>query len=50
MLINAGIIRIVYEGEYPDQLAIQMLSDANIKTEQYSCDVPRGQASARPGD
>jgi dCMP deaminase len=41
MLINAGIIRIVYEGEYPDELAVQMLSDANIKTEQYSCDVSR---------
>lgn len=46
MLINAGIIRVVYEGEYPDELAIQMLSAANIKTEQYSCDVPRGQAPA----
>ena len=50
MLINAGIIGVVYEGEYPDELAIQMLSDANIKAEKYSCDVPRGQASVRPGD
>ncbi len=50
MLINAGIIRIVYEGDYPDELAIEMLSAANIKVEQYSCDVSRGEAPARPGD
>jgi dCMP deaminase len=50
MLINAGICRVVYEGEYPDELAIQMLAAANIKTEQYSCDNSRGRAAARPDD
>jgi len=30
MLINAGVNRVVYEGDYPDQLAIEMLEYANI--------------------
>lgn len=31
MCINAGIVKIVYKGPYPDQLALQMLSEANIQ-------------------
>ena len=34
MIINAGIKRIVFEGAYPDQLAQQMLSEAEIELEQ----------------
>ena len=30
MLINAGIVRIVYEGEYPDQLARELLAEAGV--------------------
>ena len=30
MLINAGIRRIVYEGNYPDELALQLLTEAGI--------------------
>lgn len=30
MLINAGIKRIVYEGEYPDELAKEFLEEAEI--------------------
>ncbi|MCG0275757.1 MAG: dCMP deaminase family protein [Thermosediminibacteraceae bacterium] len=35
MLINAGVRKIVYEGEYPDDLAMEMLSEAGIEIVQY---------------
>lgn len=31
MIINSGIKRIVYRGEYPDELAMQLLNEANIE-------------------
>ena len=31
MIINAGIRRIVFKGYYPDELAIQMLTESNIE-------------------
>ncbi len=30
MLINAGVNRVVYEGDYPDQLSVDMLRHANV--------------------
>lgn len=30
MLINAGVKRIVYEEEYPDELALRLLKEANV--------------------
>lgn len=35
MLINAGIKKIVYEGEYPDELAMELLSEAGIEVVKY---------------
>jgi len=40
MLINAGIVRVVAEGEYPDELAKQMLAEAGIEVDIVS--VPTG--------
>lgn len=34
MLINAGIVRIVYKGEYPDELSKAILEEADIKIEK----------------
>jgi dCMP deaminase len=31
MLINAGVIEIVFSGEYPDELAKKMLDESKIK-------------------
>lgn len=31
MLINAGIVRIVHKGEYPDEMARQMLAEAGVE-------------------
>lgn len=35
MLINANVTRIVYEGDYPDPLARQMLEEAGITLDRY---------------
>ena len=34
MMINAGIMRLIYEGDYPDKLARQMLKESGIKVER----------------
>lgn len=31
MIINAGIIRVVYKGDYPDEMSKEMLEEANIE-------------------
>jgi len=38
MLINAGVKEIIFEDEYPDELAMQMLKEAKIKIKKYKCD------------
>ena len=35
MLINAGILRIVYAQGYPDQLAEEMIEEAGIETKMF---------------
>jgi len=35
MLINAGVTEIVYDGEYPDDLAMQMLAESKIKLRRF---------------
>jgi dCMP deaminase len=35
MLINAGVQRIVFEGDYPDELALEMLREADIQLDRY---------------
>ena len=31
MLINAGIVKIVYKGSYPDDLSLELLNEANVE-------------------
>ncbi len=31
MLINAGVLRVVYEGDYPDELSLEMLGQAGVE-------------------
>lgn len=41
MLINAGVGRVVYEGDYPDRLALEMLEQAGVelvRRPSESCD------------
>lgn len=35
MLVNVGVQRIVFEGHYPDQLALEMLQEAGVELERY---------------
>jgi len=35
MLINAGISRIVYAGDYPDELALEMLTEAGVVLDRF---------------
>ncbi|GAV22199.1 deoxycytidylate deaminase [Carboxydothermus pertinax] len=35
MLINAGVVRVVYKGEYPDPLAMRLFQEAGILVEKY---------------
>ena len=43
MLVNASVRRVVYEGEYPDPLALEMLTEAGIE-------LVRWQPSDQPPD
>ncbi len=44
MLINAGIVEIVYENGYPDEMSVSMLAEANVKLRRLE---PEGGATAR---
>ncbi len=35
MLINAGVTEIIYAGEYPDELAKQMMSESTLKIKRF---------------
>ena len=35
MIINAGIVRVVYEGAYPDELSATLLEEAQVEYRQY---------------
>ena len=45
LLINAGIVRVVYGRPYPDDLARQLMDEAGIVCEQFT---PAGFFCARP--
>ena len=35
MIINAGIKKIIYEGDYPDKFAIELLKEAGVGLEKF---------------
>jgi dCMP deaminase len=35
LIINAGVVRIVYEEEYPDTLAFELLRESGVKVERF---------------
>jgi len=37
MLINAGITEVIIGGDYPDDLALEMMKEAKIKITKYKC-------------
>ncbi len=36
MIINAGITRVIYEGDYPDTLSLEMLEEAGIRLDRFA--------------
>ena len=38
MMINAGVVEIIYEGGYPDELSSKLLDEANIKVRRMKRD------------
>lgn len=44
MLINAGIVEIVYENGYPDEMSVSMLTEAHVKLRKLE---PEGGTSAQ---
>jgi dCMP deaminase len=40
LAINAGIVRIVYEAEYDDEIAVQMLFEAGVKLDRHTASSP----------
>lgn len=36
MIINAGIVRLVYTGGYPDELAAQMLKESSLQVKKHT--------------
>lgn len=45
MLINSGITRIVFMGEYPDKLAADMLKEAKIELQSFA-DLDKGETES----
>jgi dCMP deaminase len=35
MIINAGIVKVVFKGDYPDELAMDLLQEAGIRVVKY---------------
>jgi dCMP deaminase len=35
MIINAGIVRVVFEGDYPDEFALELFAEAGIALERF---------------
>jgi len=35
LLVNAGVRRVVFEGDYPDELAVAILREASIELDQH---------------
>jgi dCMP deaminase len=44
MIINAGIKRVVFRGDYPDKLALDLLDEAGVQVERYTEDVKENDA------
>lgn len=42
MAINAGIKKIIYKGDYPDQLSLELLEEAGIELMKFMQDIKEG--------
>lgn len=35
MILNAGIVKVIYEGDYPDEFSKEVFRDANMEVLRY---------------
>lgn len=35
MIINAGIARVIYEGDYPDEFSLHLFADSRLTVERF---------------
>ena len=40
MIVNAGIVRVVYREGYPDEFSVRMLQEGGVLLERYEEDAP----------
>ncbi len=45
MMINAGIVKVVYAGGYPDELAQEMLKESDLEVIKYEGQLTQGKVS-----
>jgi dCMP deaminase len=48
MIVNAGIRKVVYAGEYPDPAAARLLEEAGVELVRYAGELRALAASALP--
>ena len=36
MVINAGIVRVIYQGDYPDDFSLELFREANLELLRYT--------------
>lgn len=46
MIINAGVVRVVYQGDYPDKLAREILAGSSLLMERYG----KNETAGKKGD
>jgi dCMP deaminase len=42
MIINAGISKVIYEGDYPDDFSVELFKDAEVELIRYTVNVNEG--------
>lgn len=35
MLLNAGVTRVIYEGDYPDEFSLELFREANLEVFRF---------------
>jgi dCMP deaminase len=40
LAINAGIVKIIFRGDYPDELAMELLQEAGVRVVRYEPGAP----------
>lgn len=36
MIVNAGVVKVIYEGDYPDEFALEIFRESKVELERYA--------------